>query len=113
MVCRSSGLGLCDRGVESFDEFAVALGFADPAALFGVFGQCFGVGALGGKDGQVAGVGAEVGAVFANVGVGAGALGGGAQAEAAGEAGFDRWGVGPGGAAGDVGQRQGSACRGG
>ena len=80
MICRSSGLGLRDRGIESFDEFAVSFGFADPAAFLGVFGEGFGVGALGGEDGEIAGVGAEVGAVFADVGVGAGALGGGALA---------------------------------
>jgi len=32
-------LGFGDGGVEAGDELVVALGFADPAALFGVFGE--------------------------------------------------------------------------
>src|SRR5271155_1068200 len=43
----------------------------------------------------MAGVGAEAGAVFADVGVRAGALGGGTQPVAAGEAGLDGGGVAP------------------
>ena len=76
---------------------------------FGVAGQLLGVGFLGGEDGEVAGVGAEARAVLADVGVGAGALGGCAQAEPAGQPGFDRWGVFPFGAAGDVGEREAGA----
>ena len=48
-------------------------------------GQMLGVGFLGCEDWEVAGVGAKARAVLADVGVGAGALGGGAQAEPAGE----------------------------
>ena len=59
--------------------------FFSPAAGFGVGEEFLGVGALGGEDGQERGIGAEAGAVLADVGVGATALGGGAQAVAAGE----------------------------
>ena len=63
----------------------MAGGFFSPAAGFGVGEERLGVGALGGQDGQERGIGAEAGAVLADVGVGAAALGGGAQAVAAGE----------------------------
>jgi hypothetical protein len=42
----SSGLRVADVGVRSFDEAAVAFGFAGPAAGFGVSGQGVGVDAL-------------------------------------------------------------------
>jgi hypothetical protein len=44
-------LGLDDRGVEACNELALAVGFADPTALFGVFCEGFDVGALGCEDG--------------------------------------------------------------
>jgi len=37
------------------DESLVSFGFGDPASLFGVVGECFGVDALGGEDGRCAG----------------------------------------------------------
>ena len=67
----------------------MAVGFVDPAACFCVCGEGFGVDALRGEHRDARGVGAEAGAVFADVGVRAGALGRGAQAVAAGEAGLD------------------------
>jgi hypothetical protein len=79
--------GAADEQVEPLDEGAVAGCFFAAAAPLGVGGERFGVGALGGEDRQEALLGAEVGAVLADVGVRAGALGGGAQAVAAGEAG--------------------------
>ena len=104
--CRSFCSGVGDQLVEAVGEAAVSVGFVGPAAGFGVRGERGGVGALGGEHGEEAGVGAEVRAVLADVGVGAGSLGGGAQAEPAGEPGLDRGGVFPVAAAGDVGQRQ-------
>ena len=98
VCCRSSGLGLRDERVEAGDELAVTVGFSAPAAGGGVGGEGLGVDALGGEDDEVAGVGAEVGAVFADVGVGAGALGGCAQAVAAGQPGLDGGTVAPVGA---------------
>ena len=107
----SSGAGLADEVVEAGDELAVPVGFADPAAGFGVLSELRSVGFLGGEYGQVARVGAEVGAVLADVGIGAGAPGGSAQAEASGQPGFDRRGIFPRGAAGDVGEGEaGAAC---
>ena len=80
---------MADQRVEAFDEAAVASGFVAPAAGLGVLGQRLGVDALGGEDGKKRGLGAEVRAVLADVRVGADALGGGAQAVAAGESGLD------------------------
>jgi hypothetical protein len=37
---------------KSDDEWLVSFGFGDPASLFGVMGEWFGVDALGGEDGQ-------------------------------------------------------------
>lgn len=54
-------------GVNSFDEFAASVYLTNPHALFSFVGQRFGVGALGGEEGQVTGVGAEVLAVFADI----------------------------------------------
>jgi hypothetical protein len=84
-------LDFADQEVESGDELVVSFGFADPAALLGVGGQCRRVEALGCEDGQQAGLGVEAGAVFADVGVGAGVLGWGPQAEAVAQSGFDQW----------------------
>src|SRR5947207_12708193 len=86
----SAGMGLGDERIEAFDEAAVAVGLAAPAAGGGVGGEGFGVGALQLKHRQEAGLGAEVRAVLADVGVSARALGGGAQAVAAGQPRFDQ-----------------------
>lgn len=83
----------------------VAVCFVDPSSFFCVCGQVLGVDALGSEDGEVGGVGVKAWAVFADVGIGAGSLCGCLQAVAAGEAGFDGWGVLPSGC-GDVGDRQ-------
>jgi hypothetical protein len=48
LVIRWGGV---DQGVESGDEALVSFGFGDPASLFGVAGEVFGVDALGGEDG--------------------------------------------------------------
>ena len=53
----------------------MAVGFVDPASLFGVGGERGGVDALRGQHRNRGGVGDEVGAVFADVDVGACALG--------------------------------------
>lgn len=50
-IASNGFVGACDEGVEAFDELVVALGFADPASLFGVVGEGFGVDALDGEDG--------------------------------------------------------------
>ena len=81
-------MGLGDEKVEPFDEAAVPGGFVAPAASLSV-------GPLQLQHWQEAGLGAEVRAVLADVGVGAGALRGGAQAVAAGEAGLDERRVAP------------------
>ena len=94
-VGRGCSSGLVDEGVEAGEEFAVPVGFVDPASLFGVVGEGGGVDALRGQDCDRGGVGDEVGAVFADVGVGAGALGWCSQAVPAGEAGLDDRGVTP------------------
>jgi hypothetical protein len=101
-----------DEVVEAGDELAVPVGFGDPAAFFGVAGQLLGAGFLGCQDREVSGVGAEARAVLADVGVGAGPLGGGAQAEPAGQPGLQRWRVFPFRAAGDVGEREAGAAGG-
>src|SRR6266702_4697652 len=87
---RSAGIGLGDEQVEPLDEAAVAGGFLAPAPGLSVGGERLGVGALQLQHRQEAGPGAEVRAVLADVGVGAGALGGGAQAVAAGQPGLDQ-----------------------
>src|SRR6266705_4255318 len=102
---RSAGMGLGDEQVEPVDEAAVAGGFGAPAAGGGVGGEGFGVGALQLQYRQEAGLGAEVRAVLADVGVGARALGGGAQAVAAGQPGLNQRRFAP-VPAGDGGQRQ-------
>ena len=85
----------CGRGwnagclAELFDQGLVSSCFAVPAASDGVLGEQGGVFALCSKDGQVAVFGAEAGAMFTNIGIGAGFLRWGAEAVAAGEAGFD------------------------
>src|SRR5438128_8048 len=86
----SAGIGLVDEKVEPFDEAAVAGGFLAPAAGGGVGGERFGVGPLQLQHRQEAGPGAEVRAVLADAGISAGALGGGAQAVAAGQPGLDQ-----------------------
>src|SRR5215471_15625571 len=101
----SAGMGLGDEQVEPVDEAAVAGGLVAPAAGGGVGGERFGVGALQLQHRQEAGLGAEVRAVLADVGVGARALGGGAQAVAAGQPGLDQRRVPP-VPAGDGGDRQ-------
>src|SRR6516165_11162776 len=93
--CWSAGMGLGDEKVEPFDEAAVPGGFVAPAASLSVGGEGLSVGPLQLQYWQEAGLGAEVRAVLADVGVGAGALRGGAQAVAAGEAGLDERRVAP------------------
>ena len=89
----------------------MSVGFGDPAAFLRVAGEGFGVDALRGEDRQRAGFGTVAGAMLADVGVGGGALGWCAEAESAGHAGLQQWGVFPVPAAGDVGQRQVDAAR--
>src|SRR5690242_9578309 len=86
----SAGMGVVDEQVEPVDEAAVAGGLVAPAAGGGGGGEGVGVGALQLQQGQEAGLGAEVRAVLADVGISAGALGGGAQAVAAGQPGLDQ-----------------------
>src|SRR5215471_1451854 len=86
--CWSAGMGLGDEQVEPFDEAAVPGGLVAPAAGLRVGGEGFGIDPLQLQHGQEAGLGAEVRAVLADVGVSARALGGGAQAVAAGEPGL-------------------------
>src|SRR6266487_5268699 len=101
----SAGMGLVNEQVEPFDEAAVPGGLVAPAAGGGVCGERFSVGALQLQYRQEACLGAEVRAVLADVGVSAGTLGGGAQAVASGQPGFDQRRVAP-VPASDAGQRR-------